>query len=90
MLLFLFALLLGPRAIIVIWWIFEPSRWSDAFSSFIWPLLGLFFLPWTTLMYVILWSIGTGVHGLDWLFLALAILADISVYAGSGGAARRQ
>ncbi len=87
-LLFLIGLILGPRAITLIWWIIDPSRFSDAFSSFIWPLLGLIFLPWTTLMYVILWSLGTGVHGLDWLFLALAIVADISVYAG-GGAVRR-
>ncbi len=89
LLLFLIGLILGPRAVTLVWWIIEPSRFSDAFSSFIWPLLGLIFLPWTTLMYVILWSFGTGVHGLDWLFLALAILADISVYAG-GGVVRRE
>lgn len=88
LLLFLIGLLLGPRAITVIWWIIEPSRFSDAFSSFVWPLLGLIFLPWTTLMYVILWSFGTGVHGLDWLFFALAVVADISVYA-SGSRVRR-
>ena len=89
MLLFLISLLLGPRVVIVIWWIFESSRFSKAFDSFIWPLLGLIFLPWTTLMYVILWSFGTGVHGLAWLFLGLAFLADISMYAG-GGVVRRE
>jgi hypothetical protein len=34
--------------------------------TWIWPLLGLIFLPWTTLMYVIVFP----VIGLDWLWLA--------------------
>ena len=73
---------LGPRVAGILWWLIQPIRWNVAFNSIIWPILGLIFLPWTTLMYVIV-SPG-GIIGLDWLWLVLAVLADISIYAGGG------
>jgi hypothetical protein len=76
--------LLGPRFATLIWWLINPLRFSAAFSSFIWPILGIIFLPWTTLIYLIVWSPITGIYGLDWLWLALAVLADIGTYAGGG------
>jgi len=76
--------LLGPRFATLIWWLIKPLRFSAAFSSFIWPVLGIIFLPWTTLMYLIVWSPVTGVYGLDWLWLVLAVLADLGTYAGGG------
>ncbi len=80
-------LLLGPRVAGVIWWIFQPARWVgdtalSAFDSFLWPMLGLLLVPWTTLMYVIV-SPG-GVVGWDWLWLGLMFVADIGMYAGGG------
>ena len=76
--------LLGPRFATLIWWLINPLRFSAAFSSFIWPVLGIIFLPWTTLMYLIVWSPVTGIYGLDWLWLVLAVLADLGTYAGGG------
>ena len=76
--------LLGPRFATLIWWLINPVRFTAAFSSFIWPALGILFLPWTTLMYLIVWSPVTGVYGLDWLWLVLAVLADLGTYAGGG------
>ena len=73
---------LGPRAAILIWWLINPVRWQATFSSFIWPLLGFLFLPWTTLMYVLVAP--GGVVGFDWIWLGLAVLADIGMYAGGG------
>ena len=78
---FLTLVLLGPRLGGVIWWIAAPERWDKAFSTFIWPLLGLLVLPWTTLMYVAVHP--HGVTGFDWFWLALAALADIGSYGGS-------
>ena len=43
--------LLGPRAAIIIWWIAQPVRWDAAFSSWLWPVIGFFIAPWTTLMW---------------------------------------
>ena len=70
---FLMLVLLGPRIVGVFWWIFQPLRWQSAFSSFlgggnlwwIWPVLGIVFLPWTTIMYVIVAP--GGIDSWDWL-----------------------
>ena len=77
-------LLFGPRLAILVWWIWNPVYINTLFQSWIWPLLGLIFLPWTTLMFTLVYPI----IGLDWLWLGLAVLADISAYAA--GAARRR
>jgi len=79
-------LLLGPRLSGLVWWIAEPDRWDEVFSSFIWPLLGLAVLPWTTLMYVVVEP--GSVSGFDWFWLGIAVLADIASY--SGGYQNRQ
>jgi hypothetical protein len=80
---FTILVLLGPRFAGVIWWIAQPTRWSLAFnSSILWPILGLLFLPWLTLMYVLVAP--GGIVGLDWLWLGLALLADIGSYGGGG------
>ena len=89
MCLFLSTVFFGPRAAILLWWVVNPGRFSDAFDTFVWPLLGMLFLPWTTLMFVILWPLGTGFYGLDWLWMALAFLGDMSMYF-SGYASRRR
>ena len=78
--LFTTLVLFGPRLGILIWWLVDPVRWGLAFQSFIWPLLGFLFLPWTTIMYV-----AVGINGLswfDWIWLAIGLLADISSYGG--------
>ena len=78
--------LIGPRAAIVLWWIAQPLRWQTTFTSFMWPLLGLIFLPWVTLMYVLVAP--GGVVGFDWLWLVLALMVDLGSYGG-GAYSRR-
>lgn len=77
---------LGPRAGILVWWLLNPARWQLAFNNFIWGLLGFIFVPWTTLMYMIVFP--GGVTGFDWLWLGLGLLADIGWWAGA--AARKR
>lgn len=72
--------LLGPRFAILIWWLFRPILFNAMFTTWIWPLLGLIFLPWTLLMYLIVG--GGGIIGFDWIWLGLALVADIASYAG--------
>ncbi|HEY6423320.1 MAG TPA: hypothetical protein VIY28_08785 [Pseudonocardiaceae bacterium] len=88
MCLFLILLLFGPRTVIVIWWLVQPLRWSAIFHSFLLPFLGFLFLPWTTLMYVLVAP--GGLVSTDYLWLALALLADFSSYAGGGVYGRRR
>jgi hypothetical protein len=82
---------LGPRIAGIFWWLIQPLRWNTAFGSifggsslwWIWPVLGLIFLPWTTLMYVLVAP--GGVVGIwEWGFLILAVVLDIGSYTGGG------
>jgi hypothetical protein len=80
---------LFPRAADIILWIARPSYFSAAFGgSWFWPLLGIIFLPFTTLMYVLLWSPTLGLTGWDWMWLTLAVFLDISHWASSAYANR--
>jgi hypothetical protein len=74
-LIFLLALF-APRVAFALMWIFG-SRVDHAYGSFIWPLLLLIFLPWTGIMYALLWSPVGGVDGAEWLLIALAVAVDI-------------
>ena len=64
---FLILVFLGPRAGILIWWLADQARWNAMFENFIWPALGFVFVPWTTLMYVVVEPAGA-----SWLRLGLA------------------
>ena len=61
---------LGPRVALIFWWIFG-DRVGFAFDSWFWPLLGLILLPWTTLAYLLVWSVVGGVEGAEWIVVAL-------------------
>jgi hypothetical protein len=80
---------LGPRIAIVLWWI-VGDKVDAAFGSWFWPLLGVIFLPWTTLFYVIAWSPlgGGGVHDEAWLFVALGVVFDILTYSARAAQSR--
>jgi hypothetical protein len=70
---------LGPRFALAFWWIFG-SKVDVAFDSWIWPLLGLIFLPWTTLAYVIAWQPG-GINGnWDILLIVIGVALDVLTY----------
>ena len=71
----------APRLVFLFIWIARPAYIDAVFDTFILPLLGLIFLPFTTLMWVLLDAPPVGVHGLDWLWLGLAVLLDLSHYA---------
>lgn len=79
---FVILVFLGPRAGGALWWLFQPARWNAAFTSWIWPVLGIIFLPWATMMYVIVFP--GGIVGWDWLWLGLGLFADIAWWAGGG------
>ncbi len=81
-------LAIGPRFALFLTWIF--TNFVDrAFSGFLLPLIGLIFLPWTTLFYVFAYVPVAGVSGIGWFFVALGFFFDISAYAG-GGRAQKQ
>jgi hypothetical protein len=83
---FLLAFGLGPRIALFLVWIFG-DRVDRAFDSWIWPFLGLLFLPWTTLMYILVWGPG-GVNGGEWIVVALGVLLDLASYSARAAKGR--
>ncbi len=64
---------MAPRVVLAFMWI-VGDRVSAAFDTFIVPLLGLIFLPYTTIMYVLVWNPRTGISGWDWVWIALGVV----------------
>ena len=58
----IFAGLFSRLGLFIIW-IARPALIDAAFGTFIWPLLGVIFLPFATLIYVILYTPGIGLTG---------------------------
>jgi hypothetical protein len=80
-----FAIFAGmfPRLADILIWIARPTAFMAAFNNnILWPILGIIFVPWTTMMYVIVFP--GGVNGWDWLWLGLGLLGDIAWWAGGG------
>jgi hypothetical protein len=70
------AIALAPRVVLILAWIFS-SRWDVVWQgNWFWPLLGIIFLPYTTVMYVLAWSPG-GIQGWEWMWIGLGVLLDI-------------
>ena len=79
---------ISARLALLAVWIFSDLV-TRAFSSFIVPLLGLIFLPWTTLFYVLVYSPVTHVSGFGWLLVIFGFIMDVSSYGGGGWARTR-
>ena len=81
----LFALFGGlfPRLALLIVWIARPALVGSAFSTFLLPLLGIIFLPFATLIYVIVYTPNVGLTGFDWFWVILAVLLDIGHWSAS-------
>jgi hypothetical protein len=71
-------------------WIGRPVAFDAAFGSWIIPCLGFLFLPFTTLMYLILITNGVTrtISGMDWLWLIFAVILDLASIAAAGATNR--
>ena len=78
------------RILLLMEWIARPAQMNLAFNTFIIPCLGFIFLPITTLVYVWLVQGVGGIQGLDWLWLILAVLLDLSTIGSAGYANRNR
>jgi len=79
---------ISPRLALVLVWIFT-NLVDRAFEGFVLPLLGLIFLPLTTLVYVLAYRPGFGVSGWGWFFVFLGLLFDLGSYGGGVFSRRR-
>jgi len=83
----------APRVALFLWWFLDPARvdgvfqgWSRTVGSitgpdWTWPLIGLVFLPWTTVAYVFVSPAGLTV--LEWVVILIALMLDLSAHGGS-------
>ncbi len=79
--------LLARVGLLVVW--LQTPLVKNAFQGgWILPLLGIIFLPLTTLSYVVVYALGNGVNGLAWLWVVLGLLFDLGMH-GSGAASNR-
>jgi hypothetical protein len=73
--------LFSPRIALVAMAVFS-DRLSAAFDGVLTPLIGFFLLPWTTLMYALLWGSGHRVTGFEWFLVGIAFLFDVASWGG--------
>jgi hypothetical protein len=87
----LFAIFSGmfPRLALFILWIARPVRIDAAFHTFLLPLLGIIFLPFATLIYVLLYTPGRGLTGWEWFWVGIAVLFDLGHW-GAAASQRKQ
>ena len=72
-----FGLAAAPRLFLVLGWLFG-TRWNFVFDGWLWPLLGIIFLPYTTVMYLLSYDIlEGGIFGWAWLWIILGVLLDL-------------
>jgi hypothetical protein len=80
--------LLARTGLLVVW-IQTPLVKNGFQGGWILPLLGLIFLPITTLSYVVVYALGNGaVSGAAWLWVILGLLFDFGLH-GSGFSSNR-
>lgn len=83
----LFALLM-PRVVIVLLVIF--SDWiGQAYNTVLWPLLGFFFMPLTTLAYALAIHQQGSVSGIYLVLVVIAVLIDLGSLGGGGRSAQQ-
>ncbi len=80
--LFILIAMLSPRLGVVILWLLTDYV-NRAFDTWIIPLLGLIFLPWTTLIYILVAAPVGHITLWGWFMVALGVLVDLSSHAQS-------
>jgi hypothetical protein len=82
--LYLLVALISPRLLVVLLWIFSPYVQPNTTRFWLWPLLGLIFLPWTTL--AVVW--GSNTH--FGVFQIAAVVIGLMLDLGTNGDAERR
>jgi hypothetical protein len=85
--LLLFAILLFPRVVLVLIWLFSTYLQRAYHGGLLLPILGFIFLPLTTIVYA--WELNSHMptEGINLLWLLIAVIIDLG---GLGGGAHRQ
>ena len=74
---------LFARLALLVVWLSTPLVNRAFQGGWVLPLLGILFLPITTLVYVLVFYISGSVTGWGWLWVILGLVLDISSYSSS-------
>jgi hypothetical protein len=76
-----FLIAAAPRLVLIFAAIFG-TRWDLVWrGNWVLPILGIIFLPYTTVMYMLVWNPVGGIVGFDWVWLGLGFLLDLMKWA---------
>lgn len=78
-----------PRVTLLFLWLLTGYV-GRAFETTLWPLLGFFFLPYTTLAYAISIQEGGSLKGLWLVLFVLGVLLDFGVLGGAERTRRKR
>jgi len=76
------------RLALVFIWLATPMVNHAFHRDWLIPLLGVILVPFTTLVYVLIAFFDNTMTGLDWFWIALALLADLWAHSSSPYARR--
>lgn len=71
------------RLALLIVWLTTPLVSLAFHRGWVLPLLGIVFLPFTTLVYIVVFALGHGVIGWAWLWVVGGFILDLASH-GSG------
>jgi len=87
--LLVFLVLLFPRVILFLMWLFSNVL-DRAYHGLVIPLLGFIFLPITTIVYAWMVTNGMPVAGVNLVILIVAVLLAAGSHSGGAGYYRRR
>ncbi|MBS0197960.1 MAG: hypothetical protein JSR77_14485 [Planctomycetes bacterium] len=77
-----------PRLVMILMWLFGDYLGS-AYQTRIWPILGFFFMPYTTLAYA--WAKHSGgLTGFPLVIFIIAVLLDLAAHGGGARSYRNR
>jgi hypothetical protein len=83
------ALAISPRLALILVWLLTPEVDQAFHGGLVAPILGLVFLPMTTLAYAIAYTPILGVQSWGWVVVVAGLLIDLGAYgAGNRGRGR--
>ncbi len=77
-----------PRVALVLMWLTRYTSW--AFETHLWPILGFFFMPYTTCAYAIAMNEVGAIHGWGLAMIVIGVMLDAGSHGGSGASHRRR
>jgi len=79
---------LSPRFALFLVWIFTDRIPAAFDGNWLFPIIGFFLLPWTTLAWAIAWAPIAGIQGFGWAIVALGLVVDLSTHAAAAQSRR--